>query len=929
MPDNKMSLEDILNEYSPENGGETPHVGRIDAQKAVNSVLKDPTHIEPEPETPKKPVSHEKNDLFDNASRSPRPADQVQPLDLSRKKVVIADNDGVKTVSAPKRKFEIPADQVSDEAPKIRRMENSTRAKEAQERAKEKRSLFSLFRKSRGSGYTYAKETPGGEYMYTPPEIKKKKRSRHDILSEAESDEGRRNMTDIVPAPREQEESTKPAEPEKKPVEQVEKPTEPEKKTAEQVKKSPEPEKSSQEQTAKVDDAEKTPKTEKKPPAEPAKKSPEAEKFPEKTEEKPAEPKSEETPEKPVTEPEVDVPIPEEKPETKEIPDDTPKTAPPRRRSGARGERTKRMVDFNYYGDVQDVGKDIADLKETITSRVMILAPTAFISLYITLCNSLGIPILSFLSREHTMSYLVAHLVLGLIAVAFSIPVITKGVKNLFTLKPDSDSMTAITAISCIIACISAFFSLDMAKAETIHIYMPVGIIALWFNAIGKQMILERASRNFKFISKEFDRHAVVYVKDEERAERLTRGTIGDFPILATMRKTESMTDFLRYSYSSDITDFFCRKAAPLTLIASVLVSLFITYFRMGTLASADAFAFGCSIYSLLICATSCVSLPFVANLPLEKVSRQTLANKGILLGYQSVDDLYDANSMLVSADKLFPQSSLKIGGIKVFSNTKLDEALLEAASLTFHAGSVMRSLFSDVVIPGKEDILYPIENFSCEENLGLCGWINNRRVLFGSRELMESHNIEGLPTKAQEAEYSADGEPMYLSVSGNLSAMFMVQIRGEREVKIWAQRLAKKRVFLIVKSVDPCITEERISQLLDIPKEMLRVIPKRLYEDFDIETRNCESISASMACTGKFSSMAQLILGIKTIHSSAIVGLIIQTVSILLGFVLCMLLIMSKAFESDYVFMSATAAAIYNLVFTGVNWLAVKIRKI
>ena len=909
-----MSLEDILNEYSPKTDGETPHVGRIDAQKAVNSVLKDPTHIEPEPETPKKPVSHEKNDLFDNASRSPRPADQVQPLDLSRKKVVIADDDGVKTVSAPKRKFEIPADQVTDEAPKIRRMENSTRAKEAQERAKEKRSLFSFFRKKSESGYTYAKETPGGEYMYTPPEIKKKKRSRHDILSEAESDEGRRNMTDIVPAPREQEESTKSAEPEKKPVEQV--------------KKSPEPEKSSQEQTAKADDAEKTPKVEKKPPAEPAKKSPEAEKSPEKTEEKPAEPKSEETPEKPVTEPEVDVPIPEEKPETKEIHDDTPKTAPPRRRSGARGERTKRIVDFNYYGDVQDVGKDIFELKDIITSRVMILAPTAFISLYITICNSLGLPILDFLSRENTVTYLAAHLVLGLIAVAFSIPVITKGVKNLFTLKPDSDSMTAITAIVCIIGCISAFFSLDMAKNETIHIYMPVGIIALWFNAIGKQMILDRAARNFKFISKEFDRHAVVYVKDEERAERLTRGTIGDFPILATMRKTGSITDFLRYSYSADITDSFCRKAAPLTLIMSVLVTIFITYFRMGTLLSADAFAFGCSICSLLVCATSCVSLPFVANLPLEKVSRQTIANKGILLGYQSVDDLYDANSMLVSADKLFPQSSLKIGGIKVFSNTKLDEALLEAASLTFHAGSVMRSLFSDVVIPGKEDILYPIENFSCEENLGLCGWINNRRVLFGSRELMESHNIEGLPTKAQETEYAADGEPMYLSVSGNLSAMFMVQIRGEREVKIWAQRLAKKRVYLIVKSVDPCITEERISQLLEIPKEMLRVIPKRLYEDFDTETRNSESISASMACTGKFSSMAQLILGIKTIHSSAIVGLIIQTVSILLGFVLCMLLIMSKAFESDYVFMSATAAAIYSLIFTGVNWLAVKIRK-
>ena len=895
MSDNKMSLEDILNEYSPEKEGETPHVGRIDAQKAVNSVLKDPTHIEPEPETPKRPVSHEKNDLFDNASRSPRPADQVQPLDLSRKKVAIADDDGVKTVSAPKRKFEIPADQVTDEAPKIRRMENSTRAKEAQERSKEKKSLFSFFRKKSGSGYTYAKETPGGEYMYTPPEIKKKKRTRHDIISEAESEEGRRNLTDIVPAPalKEELEKDKP-----KPEQAAAKSPEPENAPKTEEKKSAEP----------VNET-----------AEPDKKSPETDAKPE------ADAAKQDTPVN-----EVDIPLPADKPAEEEKPaEEQKKTELPRKRSGAKGERTKRIVDFNYYGDVQDVGRDIFELKGIITSRVMILAPTAFISFYITLCNRLGIPILDFLTREHPVSYLIAQLVLGLIAICFSIPVITKGVKNLFTLKPDSDSMTAITAIVCMIGCISSFFSLDMTRNETIHIYMSVGIIALWFNAIGKQLILDRAARNFKFISREFDRHAVVYVKDEERAERLTRGTIGDFPILATMRKTDFITDFLRYSYSSDITDSFCRKAAPLTLVASVLVSIFITYFRMGTLASADSFAFGCSICSLIICATSCVSLPFVANLPLEKVSRQTLENKGILLGYQSVDDLYDANSMLVNADKLFPQSSVKIGGIKVFSNTKLDEALLEAASLTYYAGSVMRSLFSDVVIPGKEDILYPIENFSCEEDLGLCGWINNRRVLFGSRELMESHNIEGLPTKAQETEYAKDGQPLYLSVSGNLSAMFMVQIRGEREVKIWAKRLVKKKVFLIVKSVDPCLTEERIAQLLEIPQEMLRVIPKRLYEDFDIETRECENISASMACTGKFSSMAQLILGIKTIHSSSIAGLIIQTVSILLGFVLCMLLIMSKAFESDYAFMSATAAVVYNLIITAVTWLAVKIRKI
>ena len=391
---------------------------------------------------------------------------------------------------------------------------------------------------------------------------------------------------------------------------------------------------------------------------------------------------------------------------------------------------------------------------------------------------------------------------------------------------------------------------------------------------------------------------------------------MGDFPILAAMRPTDFLTDFLRYTYSADITDSFCRKAAPLCLGVSLVTAVCLTFVRMGTLLSMEAFIFGMSVFSMLICACSCLALPFAANIPLEKISKETLKNNGILLGYQSVDDLYDANSVLASADDLFPAGTVRLGGIKVFSNTKLDEAFLDAASLTYRGGSLMQQLFTDV-IDGKEELLYPIENFSYEDGMGLCGWISNRRVLLGSRELMESHNIEGLPTKSREAEYSKGHEPIYLSISGNLAAMFVVDIISDRGVKKWIERLVRKKVCIIVKSTDCFVSADKIAAVYKIPKDMVKVLPKKLHEDFDAETRKTVRISASMACTGKFSSMAQLILGIKSIHTSAIIALIFQTASILLGFGLAMLLILSKAFESNYIYMSATAMAIYNLICT------------
>lgn len=818
MSDKKLSLEDILDEYSPDKNTADNN------RKTASSVA-----------TATKPSSHEKTPWDDNSLR--QPMNDAPPPPRRRKITVL--NAGTDSEGNPEPAIYsstvLNTHMSADDVSKIRRMTESTRAREAAERQKAGN------HRKKEADYTYKKESPDGEYMYTPPVFKKKKRSRAAILAEAEDPENLKMITDIVPSP---------------------------------------------EIIAAAKYAERNRKNTK---------------------------KTQITYDRPQPSEAIDVHI---EPETEEETDTSKK------------KRTKRIVDFNYYGDVEDVGRDIKELKGIIKARVLILLLISFLSIYITMANQFDLPIISVLSKSNIKLYLITHLFTGLAAIVSSFAVITKGLKKFFTLKADSDSLTAVTAITCLLSILPGFVNPDYIMAE--RIYMPVGILALLTNALGKLLILNRAQRNFKLVSKEyFDRHGIVYVRDEERAERLTRGTLGDFPILASMRKTDFLTDFLKYTYSSDITDKYCKKTTPVCLIISAFISLVLTLFCKEAFFSMDALAFGLSIFSMLMCATSCVAMPFVANVPLERISNRTIIKKGVMLGYQSVDDFYDTNSILVNTDSLFPEHSIQLGGVKVFSNTKVNEALLEAASLTHHAGSVMRHLFSDVV-DENQDILYQIENFSFEESMGLCGWIHNRRVLFGNRELMLSHNIEGLPTKTKESEYTGDNqEAMYLSISGNIAALFTVEIRADREVKRWAKQLAKHKIFMILKSVDPCLTLGKISSLFGVPKSMFRILPKKLHKDFDEETRKTVRLSASIACSGKFSSFAQLIIGTKVIHSAAVLGLIFQTVSVILGFVIGIMLIISKAFEFNYIYMSASALVIYNLACTVLTYFAVSSKKI
>jgi len=82
---------------------------------------------------------------------------------------------------------------------------------------------------------------------------------------------------------------------------------------------------------------------------------------------------------------------------------------------------------------------------------------------------------------------------------------------------------------------------------------------------------------------------------------------------------------------------------------------------------------------------------------------------------------------------QLFPQGMINLSAIKIFSDTRIDEAIVEAASLTNQAGSILKHMFYDI-IAGKTEMLNPVESYIYEDSMGICGWINNKRVLLGNR---------------------------------------------------------------------------------------------------------------------------------------------------------------------------------------------------
>lgn len=599
---------------------------------------------------------------------------------------------------------------------------------------------------------------------------------------------------------------------------------------------------------------------------------------------------------------------------------------------------TPKMIDdFESFDDAASIAHDIAQLKGSLILRLVVLVICFAASAYIAIANDAniaagdtvsaganGLPLIEYLNkRTQTGSFLFVNAILGLLAAFSSYTVISCGLSKVLSLKADCDSLCAISTVTSIITSMIMFANENLIKGSFVHIYIPVAIASLLFNTIGKLLIVSRTQRSFKFVSGSSEKYAIFPVTDEETAQNFTRGTLRDFPNLSAMRKTEFLSEFLKTSYANDSTDSFCRIFTPV-VIAVALVIAVIAGFISNPQYKVSSIYIGISVFVGVISICTGFSSMLIVNVPMMRAEIKGAENQGVVLGFDCIEEFADTNSVLVDANQLFPQGSVKLAAIKVFSDTRIDEAIVEAASLTTQAGSILKNMFYDI-IAGKTELLNPVESYIFEDSMGLCGWINNKRVLLGNRELMVNHSIEGMPPITKEKEYTENGRTaVYLSISGELSAMFLVEITPTLEIAQSLQDLQKNDVYIMVRSVDSIVSINRLSELFEISPEYLKLIPFRVHEQFNEVTSYQVNQRASLACSGKFSAFTSLILSCKHMKSTINFGIGIQAVSMLLGIIICLVMVILSSFQELSVSMFLT----YNFIFTAVLLIIQLLRK-
>ncbi len=587
---------------------------------------------------------------------------------------------------------------------------------------------------------------------------------------------------------------------------------------------------------------------------------------------------------------------------------------------------TKKEIDgYESFEDAPSILSDIKQLKNTLIIRLFILSICALFSLFISLSNDFDfLPKIVMLNkREETEIYLFVNLIIGIIAVFLSFNWVKNAFSNLMAFKSNCDTLPAISIISSLILTMCMYVEAPLVNSGFVQLYITSSIIMLVLNTVGKCLIVSRTERSFSFISGATEKYAVFNVEDKAKAENFTRGALRDFPRLSAMKKTEFITDFMNTTYENDVTDKICRIYTPIILAASALIGL-VSAILNWRMFGFSAILIGFSVFIGTANLAGMFSMMLVVNLPLERSSQKNAERNGFILGNEAIEEFAETNSILVDASELFPAGSVKLVNIKVYSDTRIDEAIVEAASLTNHSDSILKGMFYEI-IAGKTELLNPVESYIFEDSLGLCGWINNKRVLLGNRELMINHSIDGIPTEKKEKEYAkGKRSAVYLSISGELSALFVVELNASTEIKNSLKKLQKKSIYTVIHTVDSLVSINHLSELFDISPEFFKLLPFRNHEDFDKEVSYTPKHSSHLACSGRFSGFTSLLLSCKDLHTTITVGIIIQSISALLAIIISIMMVIFGSYQE----FNVSSIIIYNFAFTAILLLFQLFRK-
>lgn len=435
---------------------------------------------------------------------------------------------------------------------------------------------------------------------------------------------------------------------------------------------------------------------------------------------------------------------------------------------------------------------------------------------------------------------------------------------------------------------------------------------------LGKATLSTRLIENFEFLASNDDKYTVEPIANTVDATIISRGLLTGEPNLKTSIKTDFATNYLDISCSDEPADKIAKTTGIVAMILSAVLFILVAIIKQSVFLGINT-----GVCALAI-STPVISL-FCTNKSLLGVAKELKKNGAMINGFEGASTVNDTNAIVIEAQDLFGKNSCEIHGIKTFNGAKADDVILKTAAVIINTKSPLSYVFDDVII-GKQTILPDVDGVVYEDKLGTSAWIYRKKILVGTRELLIHHGV-AVPKEEFEKKYTRKGRKiLYLAVTGQLQAMFVVSYNAEPMLKRSLKKLEKSGITILVKSADPFINDESIAELFNLPGGFIRVMNSSNARVFEKYSKMCvEKSPAYIVHNGSALGFVSAMAACENISDTRNILSVIISFGCAVGFVLTAMLGFMEGLNQ----LNPCNIVIFQLMWCAFTMLVTKIKRI
>lgn len=487
------------------------------------------------------------------------------------------------------------------------------------------------------------------------------------------------------------------------------------------------------------------------------------------------------------------------------------------------------------------VPESIADklhhMAAELTLRCVLAGILAVVLLHLGLTAERLLPPLSVLDPDAApAAFYAANLLLFAASLFVGYPVLRDGLAGLRG-RPSADTMPALAAVAALLQAVVAMLNANAYRStEGIGLLTGMAALGLFLALVGSRVMLSAVQGGYALAAEGGELRGAYRTRDKDLIRALARDLEQKDPWVLLSRPVQTASDdFVEQSLSERASERRARKVACVLLAAAVLSGVAFLLFGSGINCAVAAAA-------AVLCMGAPLSSVLVPGLAALRLQRAAAVVGAVVPGWAAIEELGGIDTIELDADDLFTADSVTLEDIRIFKGGRIDRAILYAASVLNESCDTLRGLFRQI-IEDRTDILFPVKDLEQHTGLGFSAWCDNNRILIGTRRYMEQEGVT-LPEQDYEDSHSKNGELqiLYLAVSGNLHAMFVLRYVGGRNVARSLASLQRENIRLLVTSKDPSLTARHITEAYHLPEGMVTVL------DGD----QCQAIEAADAAPAK-----------------------------------------------------------------------------